>query len=190
MHLHFNYAQQQNDTGKRSGSLPTRRLASWCQPQVSLAVRHGPYSEFGDLLTIRGFHWASATSWTTSVADCTSRCYGAAFRGYAAAESEFPFEVCVDNWLEKVGIDPFDFRYTNLWKEGDTNRSQQNPDVYCMKEIFEQDASHLRKLQKAYTTRSTDEVKCATGIAFGSYAAGLDGPDSASAWADSTKTAA
>ncbi|MEE0407114.1 MAG: molybdopterin cofactor-binding domain-containing protein, partial [Desulfovibrio sp.] len=85
---------------------------------------------------------------------------------------------------EKVGMDPFDFRYTNLWKEGDTNPSQQIPDVYCMKEIFDKMRPIYEDSKKRTAARSTDEVKCATGIAFGSYAAGLDGPDSASAWAE------
>ena len=107
-----------------------------------------------------------------------------AFRGYGAPESEFPFEVCMDELAEKVGMDPFDFRYTNLWKEGDTNPSQQIPDVYCMKEIFDKMRPIYEDSKKRTAARSTDEVKCATGIAFGSYAAGLDGPDSASAWAE------
>ena len=195
VHLHFNYAQQQNDTGKRSPFWTTLTMSANKKTGKLVGLKshwlcdHGPYSEFGDLLTIRGSQYMGFGYKLDNIRGeghtvCTNHCYGAAFRGYGAPESEFPFEVCMDELAEKVGMDPFDFRYTNLWKEGDTNPSQQIPDVYCMKEIFDKMRPIYEDSKKRTAARSTDEVKCATGIAFGSYAAGLDGPDSASAWAE------
>ena len=55
-------------------------------------VDHGPYSEFGDLLTLRGAQYIGAGYGIENIRGigrtvCTNHGWGAAFRGYGAPES-------------------------------------------------------------------------------------------------------
>lgn len=64
-------------------------------------VDHGPYSEFGDLLTLRGAQYIGAGYGIENIRGlgktvCTNHGWGAAFRGYGAPESEFASEVLID----------------------------------------------------------------------------------------------
>ena len=64
-HLNYNYEQQQNYTGKRSPFWTNVRMAANKEGKI-LAMEtdwtcdHGPYSEFGDLLTLRGAQYIGA----------------------------------------------------------------------------------------------------------------------------------
>lgn len=64
-HLQYNYAQQQFYTGKRSPFWTKLRLAADKEGKIlamesDWSVDHGPYSEFGDLLTLRGAQFIGA----------------------------------------------------------------------------------------------------------------------------------
>ena len=73
-------------------------------------VDHGPYSEFGDLLTLRGAQYIGAGYGIENIRGlgrtvCTNHGWGAAFRGYGAPESEFASEVLIDELAEKLGME-------------------------------------------------------------------------------------
>lgn len=73
--------------------------------ETDWSVAHGPYSEFGDLLTLRGAQFIGAGYDIPNIKGegrtiCTNHAWGAAFRGYGAPEAEFPFEVLMDELAE------------------------------------------------------------------------------------------
>jgi aldehyde oxidoreductase len=192
-HLRYNYEQQQNYTGKRSPFWTTVRYAADKKGKIlamesDWSVDHGPYSEFGDLLTLRGAQYISAGYGIANIRGkgrtvCTNHCWGAAFRGYGAPESEFPSEVLMDELAEKLNMDPLELRALNCYRKGDTTPTGQDPEVYSLPEMFDK----LRPVYKAAKAKakanSTAAVKRGVGVALGVYGAGLDGPDSSEAWA-------
>lgn len=195
VHLRYNYEQQQNNTGKRSPFWTTLKLAANKKTGKIMGLHsdwdcdHGPYSEFGDLLTLRGSQYIGSGYGIANIRGegrtiCTNHCWGSAFRGYGAPEVEFPFEVCMDELAEKLGMDPFEFRYVNVYRPGDTTPTQQVPEVFSLVEMFDKMRPIYEDSKRRTAARSTDEVKCGTGVALGVYAAGLDGPDSSEAWAE------
>lgn len=106
-HLRYNYEQQQQYTGKRSPFFTTVRYAADKATgkikamEADWIVDHGPYSEFGDLLTLRGAQYIGAGYGIENIRGlgktvCTNHGWGAAFRGYGAPESEFASEVLID----------------------------------------------------------------------------------------------
>lgn len=194
VHLHYDYEQQQNNTGKRSPFWTSLKVAANKKTGKIMGLKtdwncdHGPYSEFGDLLTLRGSQYIGAGYGIPNIRGigrtvCTNHCWGSAFRGYGAPEVEFPFEVCMDELAEKLGMDPFELRFKNIYRDGDTTPTGQVPDVMSLEEMFNKMRPIYEDSKKRTAARSTAEVKCGTGIALGIYAAGLDGPDSAEAWA-------
>lgn len=193
-HLRYNYEQQQNYTGKRSPFWTTVRYAANKKGKIlamesDWTVDHGPYSEFGDLLTLRGAQYIAAGYGIANIRGhgrtvATNHCWGAAFRGYGAPEAEFPSEVLMDELAEKLGMDPFDLRELNCYREGDTNPSGQVPEVMSLPEMFAAMRPYYEASKKHVKEASTADVKRGVGVALGVYGAGLDGPDSSEAWAE------
>ena len=185
--LCYDYAQQQIYTGKRSPFWTTVRYAADKQGQLlametDWSVDHGPYSEFGDLLTLRGAQYIGAGYDIKNIRGegrtvCTNHAWGAAFRGYGAPESEFPSEVLMDELAEKLGMDPLELRYKNVYRKGSTTPTGQDPEVYSLPEMIDRLRPKYEAAKKRAAERSTDAVKRGVGVAVGVYGAGLDGPD-------------
>ena len=194
-HLRYNYEQQQQYTGKRSPFWTTVRMAADKKTGKLKAMEtdwtcdHGPYSEFGDLLTLRGAQFIGAGYSIPNIRGngrtvATNHAWGAAFRGYGGPEAEFPSEVLMDELAEKLGMDPFDLRYVNCYREGDTTPTGQKPEVLSLPEMFDKLRPLYEAAKKHAKEASTDTVKRGVGIALAVYGAGLDGPDSSEAWAE------
>jgi aldehyde oxidoreductase len=86
--------------------------------ETDWSVDHGPYSEFGDLLTLRGTQFIGAGYNIPNIRGngrtvCTNHAWGSAFRGYGSPQSEFASESLMDMLAEKLGMDPFELRYKN-----------------------------------------------------------------------------
>ena len=194
-HLRYNYEQQQQYTGKRSPFWTTVRMAADKKTGKIKAMEtdwtcdHGPYSEFGDLLTLRGAQFIGAGYGIPNIRGngrtvATNHAWGAAFRGYGGPESEFPSEVLMDELAEKLGVDPFELRYVNCYKEGDTTPTGQKPEVMNLPTMFETMRPRYEAAKARVKAASTDTVKRGVGLALAVYGAGLDGPDSSEAWVE------
>ena len=185
--LCYDYAQQQIYTGKRSPFWTTVRYAADKQGKLlametDWSVDHGPYSEFGDLLTLRGAQYIGAGYDIKNIRGegrtvCTNHAWGAAFRGSGAPESEGPAEVLMDELAEKLGMDPLELRYKNVYRKGSTTPTGQDPEVYSLPEMIDKLRPRYEAARKRAAERSTDAVKRGVGVAVGVYGAGLDGPD-------------
>ncbi|MGE4552921.1 MAG: molybdopterin-dependent aldehyde oxidoreductase, partial [Desulfovibrionaceae bacterium] len=187
-YLNYSWYQQQTYTGKRSPFITWMRYAATKDGKLlgmetDWTCDHGPYSEFGDLLTLRGAQYIGAGYDIPAIRGegrtvCTNHCWGAAFRGYGAPESEFPSEVCMDELAEKLGMDPFDLRYKNVYRKGSTTPTGQDPEVYSLPEMMDKLKPLYEEAKKQAAAKSTAEIKRGVGLSIGVYGSGLDGPDS------------
>ena len=186
--LNYTWYQQQTYTGKRSPQFTTVRMAATRDGKLlgmetDWTVDHGPYSEFGDLLTLRGAQFIGSGYDIPAIRGegrtvCTNHAWGAAFRGYGGPEAEFASEVLMDELAEKLGMDPLELRYKNVYRKGSTTPTGQDPEVYSLPEMIEKLRPKYAEARKRAAAASTDAVKCGVGIALGVYGSGLDGPDS------------
>ncbi len=101
----------------------------------------------------------------------------------------FPSEVLIDELAEKVGIDPFEFRYKNIYREGDTTPTGCEPDVYCLEGLFNKVRPVYEGAKKAAAQKNATasaNKKYGVGVSVNIYGCGLDGPDSSQAWVELT----
>ena len=127
--LVFNQFQNITYTGKRSPAFMNIKLAADENGKLLALwgnnyVDHGPYSEFGDLLTMRlsqftgaGYGINSIRNKSTTV--FTNHAWGSAFRAYGSPQSYMGSEIAIDVLAAKMGIDPFDIREMNCYKESE-----------------------------------------------------------------------
>ncbi len=188
VYLNYSWYQQQTYTGKRSPFFTTVRMAATNDGKLlgmetDWTVDHGPYSEFGDLLTLRGAQYIGAGYDIPAIRGegrtvCTNHAWGAAFRGYGGPEAEFPSEVLMDELAEKLGMDPLELRYKNVYRKGSTTPNGQDPEVYSLPEMIDKLRPKYEAAKKKAEAESTDEFKRGVGVAVAVYGSGLDGPDS------------
>jgi aldehyde oxidoreductase len=195
--LTYDYSQYMNYTGKRSPFFTDLKLAAdekgkLVAMESDWTVDHGPYSEFGDLLTLRGAQYIGAGYNIPNIRGigrtvCTNHVWGAAFRGYGAPESEFPSESLMDDLAEKMGIDPLELRYQNVYRPGDTTPTGQAPEVYCLPELIDKLRPRYQAALERAKRESTSEKKKGVGVAIGIYGCGLDGVDGSDVEVELTK---
>lgn len=197
--LLFNMYQSITYTGKRSPGFMHIKLAADEKGKLLALwgnnyIDHGPYSEFGDLLTHRlsqfvgaGYHIPTIRNKSTTV--FTNHAWGSAFRAYGSPQSYMGSEIAIDMLAAKMGIDPFDFREMNCYKEAENSTTPTGfpPEVYCEENLFKLARPHYEAAKKRVAeknAKSDGRIKYGVGVSLGVYGSGLDGVDGSEAWAD------
>ncbi len=185
--LRYNYYQHITYTGKRSpfwmkvkyGADKNGKLLAM---ENDWSVDHGPYSEFGDLLTLRGAQFIGAGYGIPNIRGegrtvCTNHAWGSAFRAYGSPQSFFASESLMDELAVKMGEDPLELRARNVYRQGDTTPTGQSPEVFSFTEMVDKLRPLYQAAKKKAREGSGSEIKKGVGIALGIYGCGLDGPD-------------
>ncbi|MBS6749789.1 MAG: molybdopterin-dependent oxidoreductase [Firmicutes bacterium] len=197
--LNFNMYQSITYTGKRSPGFMHIKLAADDNGKVLALwgdnyIDHGPYSEFGDLLTHRlsqfvgaGFDIPTIRNKSTTV--FTNHAWGSAFRAYGSPQSFMGSDIAMDIMAAKLGMDPFEFRAMNCYKEADDSRTPNGckPDVYCEEDLFNLARPYYEAAKKRVAEKnaaSDGKIKYGIGVSLGVYGCGLDNSDASECWAD------
>ena len=197
--LVFNQFQNITYTGKRSPAFMHiklgadkngKLLALWGDNYVD----HGPYSEFGDLLTHRLSQFTGAGYGIDSIRNAnftvfTNHAWGSAFRAYGSPQSFMGSEIAIDCLAAKMGIDPFEMRAMNCYKasEKTTIPTGYPPEVYCEEDLFNTARPLYQAAKKRVAEKnaaSDGRYKYGVGVSLGVYGCGLDGVDSSQAYAE------
>jgi aldehyde oxidoreductase len=194
--LKYDWYQQQTYTGKRSPFFMKLKMAADRNGKLlamegDWTVDHGPYAEFGDAVTLRGAQYIGAGYHIPNIRGegrtvCTNHSWGCAFRAFGSPQGEFASEVLMDELAEKIGIDPLELRYKNVYRKGDTTPSGCPPDVIVLPGLIDK----MRPLYKAALERAKKETtatkKRGVGVSIGIYNCGVDGVDTSEAWVELT----
>jgi aldehyde oxidoreductase len=196
--LRYNYYQHMTYTGKRSPfwlkiKMGADKDGKLLAMEADWSVDHGPYSEFGDLLTLRGNQYVGAGYDIPNINGigrtvCTNHIWGSAFRAYGSPQSFMASESVIDELAEKMGMDPFELRYKNVYRPGSTTPTGQTPEVTSFVEMFDALRPKYEAAKAKAKKESTPELKKGVGVSIGIYGCGLDGTDSSEIYAELTKT--
>jgi aldehyde oxidoreductase len=195
--IRFNMKQHITWTGKRSPFWIDLKMAAdkngkLVAMESDWSVDHGPYSDIGDLLTIRGSQFIGSGYGIPNIRGtgrtvCTNHGYGSPFRAYGSPQSFLASESLMDELAEKIGMDPLEFRYLNVYRPGDTTPVGQTPEVFTFPEMID----ILRPKYKAALAKaeaeSTPQIRKGVGVSLGIYGCGLDGVDGAEVWVELNK---
>jgi len=197
VYLEYDYKQYMQYTGKRSPFFLDIKMAADKDGKIlamehDYIVDHGPYSEFGDLLTLRGAQYIGAGYNIPSIRGrgrtvCTNHAWGSAFRAYGSPQAFLASESLVDELAEKVGMDPLEFRYKNVYRKGSTTPTGQDPEVYSFPEMLDKLRPIYKQAKEKAARESTPENKKGVGVTIGIYGCGLDGVDGSEADVELTK---
>ena len=90
-------------------------------------------------------------------------------------------EALVDMLAEEAGIDPFEFRWRNIAREGDTNINSYPFRQYPMEEMMKIMKPLYEKALLKAKAKSSSEKRCGVGLAWGGFNVTEGGTDQARA---------
>ncbi len=194
VYLEFDMHQQIAYTGKRAAAHVDLKMAADKDGKI-LAMEydhmydHGAYSEFGDLVAFKGNQFIGAGYDIKNIrgmgkAVCTNHTYGTAFRSFGSPQAFTASEILVDELAEKVGMDPFEFRYKNVYRPGATTPTGQAPEVYPFPEMFDAMRPKYKEALERAKKESTADKKRGVGVSLGIYSVGGDFADVADVYVE------
>ena len=177
--LSMSYEEHQHFSGKRCASASTGRLAcdkdgKILAAEFDVGLDHGAYSWGGDDVMTKP---ARFTFWPYNVPNVaglvrvanTNHAFGTAYRSYGSPQAYTLSEPLMDMMAEKLGMDPFEFRYKNIARPGETNINSYPFRQYPMEKMMDT----LRPLYYAAVERAkkedTPEKRRGVGIAWGGF---------------------
>lgn len=187
------YTQYQNITytGKRSPAEVKCKLAAdkdgkLLAMETDWWLDHGPYSEFGDLVTSRQAQFTGAGYDIKNIRGlgktvCTNHAWGSAFRAFGSPQAFLSSEIAMDMLAEKIGIDPLELRYKNVYRPGATTPTGQVPEVFVLDTLLDMIRPKWEEAKARCKAFDVPGKKRGVGISIGIYGCGLDGPDAAEA---------
>ncbi|MEN6299427.1 MAG: xanthine dehydrogenase family protein, partial [Anaerolineaceae bacterium] len=177
--LSMTYEESQHFTGKRSPCYSNGRLACDENGKIAAAefdfgMDHGAYSWGGDDKMTKPARFAYFPYSIPHVAGLvrvanTNHNFGVAYRSYGSPQAYTLGEAMMDILAEKAGIDPFEFRWRNIGRPGDTNINSYPFRQYPMEEIMEKMRPYYEKAVKEAKEKDTPELRRGVGLSWGGF---------------------
>lgn len=177
--LSITYPEFMALSGKRAPAYTNGRLA--CDENGKIigaewdcGMDHGSYNELGDDLITRPakfmfFPYNIPNCLGLTRVACTNHNYGTAYRGYGSPQAYTASEALMDMMAKKIGMDPFELRYKNIARPGDTNINQYPFREYPMEKMMDIMRPIYEEVKERAAKESTPEKKRGVGIAWGGY---------------------
>lgn len=177
--LVMDYAEQQHTTGKRSPIYANARLACDAKGKFTyldylVGIDHGAYSEMAGNLTNKvcrfwGYPYAVPHIRGLVRTAFTNNNFGTAFRAFGSPQTYTASEQLVDMLAEKMGMDPFDLRYSNVAIEGDLCTTSVPYREYPMRAMMDTLRPLYAQAQERATQEDSPEKRRGVGISWGGY---------------------
>lgn len=177
--LSMTYEEHQHFSGKRCPCHSNGRLACDENGKITAAefdfgMDHGAYSWGADHIIEKPSRFAFFPYYVPHVAGLTriantNHNFGTAYRSYGSPQAYTLSEALVDMLAEKAGIDPFEFRWRNIARPGQTNINSYPFKEYPMEEMMEKMRPYYEKAVAEAKEKDTPEKRRGVGIAWGGF---------------------
>lgn len=177
--LSMSYEEHQHFSGKRcpchsNGRVACDKDGKITATEFEFGMDHGAYSWGGDDIMTKQVRFAFFPYKVPHVAGLsrianTNHNFGTAYRSYGSPQAYTMSEALMDMLAEKAGIDPFEFRWRNIARPGDTNINSYPFKQYPMESMMKKMRPHYEKALKEAKAKNTSELKRGVGIAWGAF---------------------
>lgn len=177
--LTLSYEEFLHVSGKRSATYTNGKLA--CDEngmivaaEYDVGLDHGAYAAmaskiFNNMISV-GFHGYNVPSIRALVrGGVSNHAFNAAYRGFGAPQIYTCTEALVDMLAEKAGIDPWQFRYQNLAKPGDTTINSRPYKLHVYKTLMEMLKPHYDEFKAEAEKARAEGRHLGVGIGMGGF---------------------
>ena len=189
--LSMTYEEHQHFSGKRCPAYSNGRLSCDKDGKIiagefEVGMDHGAYSWGGDdVMTkpARFMFWPYNVPHVAGLVRIanTNHAFGTAYRSYGSPQAFTCGEALMDMLAEKAGIDPFEIRWKNICREGETNINSYPFPQYPMEEMMRMMKPLYEKAVADAKAKDTPEVRRGVGLAWGGFNVTEGATDSAEA---------
>jgi len=177
--LSMSYEEHQHFSGKRrpchsNGRAACDRDGKLTAVEFEFGMDQGSYTFGGDDIITKQVRFAYFPYYVSHVAGLsriaiTNHNFGTAYRSYGSPQAYTMSEALMDMLAEKAGIDPFEFRWRNIAREGQTNTNSRPYRKYPMEKMMELMKPHYDRAVKEAKEKSTPEIRRGVGLAWGGF---------------------
>ncbi len=177
--LSMSYEEHQHFSGKRRPSYSNGRAACDSNGKITAVefdygLDQGAYTFGGDDIITKPARFSFFPYSIPNVAGLsriaiTNHNFGTAYRSYGSPQAYTLSEALVDMLAEKAGIDPFEFRWRNIAREGETNINSRPFRLYPMEEMMKTMKPHYEQAVREAKEKSTPEKRRGVGLAWGGF---------------------
>lgn len=188
--LSMDYSQYMAFSGKRSPAFFNGRLACDADGKIvagefDSGLDHGSYLELGDdviskIVRFMFFPYYIPNAAGLARVATTNHAYGTAYRGYGSPQAYTCGESLIDMLAIEAGIDPFEFRWRNIARPGQTNLNSVEFLQYPMEKMMEIMKPYYEKAVADAKAADTPEKRRGVGLAWGGFNVGAGPEDEAS----------
>ncbi len=190
-YLEYDYFQQITYTGKRAPAFINIKAAANKDGKLvavedDITMDHGAYSEYGDNVIGKTIRYPFFPYYVDSIRGAcrvcfTNQAFCTAFRAYGGPQAYFSSESMMDELAEAIGMDPFEFRYKNILRPGQTSNLNENPRIFPMEKLMDmmRPKYEAAKKEAAEKNKNSEFIKYGVGVSLGVYNTGKDAVDKA-----------
>ena len=187
--LTMSYEEHNNFSGKRAPSYINGKMS--CDEtghinavEFDILLEKGPYTELiAGLLNkaarFMGFPYSIDHVRGLCRATHSNHNFGVAYRGFGAPQVYTCSESLVDQLAERMGMDPFEFRYRNVAKPGDTNINGYPYKDYPMTELMDRARPYYDAMRQRQKEQKVPGKLRGVGVACGGFCVTLGAFDRA-----------
>lgn len=179
--ISLNYAEFNHTSGKRSATFSNGRIAVDKDGKIlaceyDCGLDHGAYTGvapmiFNNLVTV-GFHGYNVPNIRAIVRGLVSnQSYNTAYRGFGSPQIYTTTEALIDMAAEKAGIDPWEFRYINAARPGDTTINQRPYKEYVYPQMLEKIKPYYDEYKEIADKAKAEGRHVGVGISLGGFLA-------------------
>ena len=177
--LSMTYEEHQHFSGKRRPCHSNGRVACDKNGKITAAefefgMDQGAYTFGGDDVITKQVRFAFFPYNVPNVAGLsriaiTNHNFGTAYRSYGSPQAYTMSEALMDMLAEEAGIDPFEFRWRNIARQGETNINSRPFRLYPMENMMKMLKPHYDKAVKEAKEKDTPEIRRGVGLAWGGF---------------------
>jgi len=177
--LSMTYEEHQHFSGKRrpchsNGRVACDRNGKITAAEFEFGMDQGAYTFGGDDVITKQVRFAFFPYNIPNVAGIsriaiTNHNFGTAYRSYGSPQAYTMSEALMDMLAEKAGIDPFEFRWRNIARPGDTNINSRPFRLYPMENMMNMLKPLYERAVKEAKEKDTPEIRRGVGLAWGGF---------------------
>ncbi|MCL2121449.1 MAG: molybdopterin-dependent oxidoreductase, partial [Clostridiales bacterium] len=172
--LVMSYEEHQHFSGKRTPAQMNGRLACDEEGRITaleydLGLDHGAYTEGGDAqlgkMVAFGNPYKVPNVRGLLRVGITNHNIGVAYRGFGFPEVTTGMESLMEMLAEKAGVDPFEFRFKNILREGELAVYQRPLHFYPYEQMMNESRPYYYAQKKWAEENSSEKLRYGVGVA-------------------------
>ncbi len=177
--LSLSYEEFLHMTGKRASTYTNGKMACDKDGKIlaveyDLGLDHGAYAGmaskiFNNLISVAFHGYNVPNIKALARGGVSNHAFNTSYRGFGAPQIYTTSEALMDMMAQEIGMDPWEFRYRNLAKPGETNLNSRPYKLYSYKKLMEMPKPHYDEFKAEAEKGKAEGRMMGVGVSMGGF---------------------